>query len=244
MSKWLRIDYYKKLYLFVGPLGTRYLFFGVGAGLLYFISELSFAYVLQMFLVVMKIVPMTLISLPSWIPSSNIYLFLGFITITLFARGFVQWLNNFLISASAEIQREHQRYRLVEWALRATSVSSSELVTLYNQGIEEVSTVLTHIQSMSINLATASLTWLFMLKVSTKTTLISTGVLGFVALFSQLFNKYSSREGRKLATRMENINLRLLTSIKNLLLVQIYGTQEKEKKIISHKLSESKIYSF
>jgi ABC-type multidrug transport system fused ATPase/permease subunit len=237
MSKWAKIEQYNKIYSFVGSRGALYLLFGVLAGTLVFGAELAFAYVLQIFLVVMKIIPPGTIQLPSWVPTDNMYLFLGFVTSILMMRGFTQWLNSYLTAASYEIQRDHQRNRLMEWALGAPSVNNSELITLYHQGIESVCNVLSNAQSISVAFSTSILIWLFMLKLSVKTTLIATSALSVIAVLSRLFSRYTNKEGQKLLLQMESINHQLLNNIKNLLLVQIYGTQEKERTILKDKLS-------
>ena len=72
MGNWKNIEQYKKLYRFIGFQSARLLFAGVLTGVLLFGVEVVFSYILQAFLVVMKVVPgSSYMNFPGWFPVSN-----------------------------------------------------------------------------------------------------------------------------------------------------------------------------
>ena len=237
MNKWTNIEQYKKIYAFIGARAFRLLILGVFTGLLVFFAELAFSYVIQIFLVKMNIAPSSQATIPQWLPLDNSKLFFAFVAIAVFFRGFTQWLNVYVSSASYEVQRDNFRYRLSEWVLRAKSVSTGEMLTLYNQGIESVCQVLMSLQSMSVYFSTVLFTWIFLFRISVQLTLIATFFLALIGFITKVFDKRSASLAREVTDQLEQTNRMMVNNIKNLLLVKIYGTQEKERKSIKSKLS-------
>lgn len=237
MGKWSNLEQYKKLYQFIGKRSFRLLIFGVFTGIGLFSIEVVFAYILQAFLVVMKVVPSgTTMNFPHWLPTENSYIFLSFVISILTARGMIRWLSSFLNSSAYELQRDFQRRRLINWAFTAKSVSSSEFLTLYGNGIESVSGTLVSLQNVAILLSTSFFVFLYLLKISFLITLISFGFLGLIALLTRKLDSKITQLGKSATLEMEQINHSIISNIKNLLLLQIYGTQSQERKQVDTRL--------
>lgn len=237
-KKWSGWRQYLKLYRFVGARTSTFLGFGVLTGVLAFGTELAFAYLLQVFLVFMKIVPPASGNFPSWLVSISPFEFLGLVAVALLIRGFAQWLTSYTTAASYEIQRDHQRGRLVEWALGSRTISSGEVISLYTNGIEAVCNTLTHLQAISVHFSASFLILFFLARISPKTTIIAIGVLFGVGILSKKLNQLIGREGKVTIEKLDQINSKLLSNIRNLLFVQIYGTQDREKAEIRQRLGE------
>lgn len=237
MTNWLSIDQYKKLYYFLGKKSVRTLFFGVFTGVSLFAIEVTFAYLLQAFLVVLKVVPSrTTMNFPSWLPIENTITFLIFVTVVLLGRGIVRWVHAVLIGVAYESQREFQRFRLIDWAFSAKSASASEVISLYTHSIESVSGTMVTLQNLAILLSTSILIFIYLLKISVFITCCSFAILALIAFVTRGLDLVIVNAGKKVNEEHVEIDRSLLSNLKNLLLLQIYGTQKEEKEKIKIRL--------
>jgi hypothetical protein len=161
-----KIQKLQKIYRFIGKRSVVLILVGIFTGLSLFFVETVFAYVLQAFLVVMRIVPSSAtMNFPSWLPSGDPLLFFAFVSLVIVFRGATRWLHSYLISVSYEIQRAFQKKRLVEWAFTTKAINTSDYTTLYNAGIEGVSVTLLHLQNIAILSSTTFFIFFYLLKI-------------------------------------------------------------------------------
>jgi len=240
MGKWLSIEQYKKTYRFIGRESAYLLVAGMFAGVALSVVEVTFAYVLQAFLVIMKIVPSSAsMNFPSWLPVKSPWSFFLFVSIVLFARGTIRWIHAYLNNAVVKVQSTHQRKRLIEWAFSARSINTGEFVTLYNNSSDSVAATLVNFQNIAVILTTAMLIFFYLLKISFLVTSVSIGILGVLALVMRGLDVQVTDIGRIGTLLDDQINRSLMLNIKNLLLLQIYGTQNKEKVQALSKLEQA-----
>jgi ABC-type multidrug transport system fused ATPase/permease subunit len=233
MENWKNIEQYKKLYRFIGRRSILNLAAGVLTGVLICAVDIVFAYLLQAFLVVTKVVPSsTGLNFPRWLPTENGLTFLLFMCSVLVGRGFCKWMQGILVGYSHELQRDFQRRRLINWIFASQSVSTAEVFTLYNSSIEGVCGVLVQIQNIAILLSAALLVFLYLLKISFLITVVSIGFLVIIAGIMKLFDSGIKEAAKGATVEIAAMNRGLTASIKNLLLLQIYDTLDKEKKQI------------
>ena len=244
MNKWTDPEQYKKIFRFIGKRSMRYLILGVLTGIALSIVEVTFAYLLQAFLVVLKVVPSrTFMNVPSWLPIDNPLAFLLFVAIVLLAKGLIQWGHSFLLAATYEVQRQTQRYRLIDWAFHSKSVNSAEVLQLYHNGIDSTCSTLSNVQGIAIILSTSLLIFAYLLKISVLITFISFGILALLALLMKFFDTIIADSSKTIDHEQLNINRSLLSHFKNLLLLQIYGTQDQENKLIRSKIKKVTFHS-
>jgi ABC-type multidrug transport system fused ATPase/permease subunit len=236
-NNWLTPSHYRKVYKFIGYQTTAYLGAGILIGIAQFFVELVFALVLKTFLSILGIIPSDGSATPSWIPTSSVNIFLLFLSGVLIFRGLLLWLYSYFTSASAEIQRDVQRYRLAEWALRSTSVSSALVVNLFNEGTFAMTAVTSNVLMIAVQSSTSLLIWAYLLKISWITTLLVTAAMFTIGIIMRILDAPIRQEGERLSDVHEQVNAHILNSIKNLLLIQIYGTQNIERDKIHHRLS-------
>jgi ABC-type multidrug transport system fused ATPase/permease subunit len=230
MNNWKKLEQYRKLYLFIGKRSTQLLIVGVAAGIALFATEVTFAYLLQAFLVMIKVVPSSSnMNFPSWLPVDNILSFLIFVSFVVALRGLLRWFYFYLNGMSIEVQRNFQRRRLIEWVFSSKSISAVEFTNLYTGGIDSVCSNLSSMQNIALMLSTACLIFAYLFKISVVITLISIAILSLLALITRKLDIRIIELGQKAKFHNEQINKTVMANIKNLLLLQIYGTQQKEK---------------
>ena len=243
MNNWLDFEQYRKLYHFIGKKSAKYLFFGVLTGVSLFVVEVTFAYLLQAFLVILKVVPSRVsMNFPSWMPIDNPITFLLFVATVLLIRGVLHWIHSFLSGAAYEVQRGFQRMRLVNWAFSSKSASTSEIMNLYGHGVDSVCQSLVAAQNFVILFSTSLLIFAYLLKISVLITCFSFCILALLAFITRGLDVAIVSAGKKVNEEYGEINRNLTSNLKNLLLLQIYGTQNKEKEKI--KISLEKVTGY
>jgi ABC-type multidrug transport system fused ATPase/permease subunit len=230
MPNWSQVRTYRKVAAFVGRKSMIYLGMGVLTGVLLFLIELMFAYVLQAFLVIMKVVPAKeSMQIPRWLPIDRPSTFLLVVSGVLLLRGLAHWSHNYLLSWTSETQKDHQRYRVINWALSSRTVNTAEVLHLYNHGIAAVCETLVNIQNIAIMASTAILMFCYLNRISWRMTTLSVVILAGIAGVMRYLDMVISRKGLQANSNLELVNRGLIANIKNLLLLQIYGVAEDEK---------------
>jgi len=229
MTVSVQIDNFRKFLGFLGPRASRLLALGVLVGIGLFGAELSFAYGLQAFLKVLGATNLGNKPLPTWIPQKTFGGVLAFILFLGILRGLLQWAQVYMQFAANEIAKFQQRTRLLKWAYNSESVSTTRVTTLFNERTTAGGICLLSLQSLTIQATSAVLLGFSLLILAPSVTIVTAILLGVLALPMRMLNKRIEAAGIGIANEWEKTNSRLLMSIKNLLLMQIYGTQEKEE---------------
>lgn len=219
------------MYSCIGGHVVRTFCIGIFIGLFLFCMEIAFAYALQAFLVALKVMQPDLVQLPAWVPQSSLAAVLAFILFVGVTRGFLQGAQVYLQSSAGEDFRELQRSRILRWALYSESASTAEITTLYNEVTVTVANIITSIQNFSILVPTTLLIGITLFQMAPLLTLVSVLIMVPLAFLIYWSNKRISGAGHGLMTEWNKTNSRLLLNIRNLLLLQIYGTQAHEEKL-------------
>lgn len=221
---------------FVSPEAVRLLAIGCVTGLGMFVVELAFAYALQAFLAAIGVMPPASLSLPGWVPQLH---FAGVIALLAglgLGRGFIQWTQIFLAGKAFQLQRLLHRKRLVHWAFHSESANSARTMTYFDEHTNAAGNILQNLQALSTLLPTALLLWSGLLYLAWLPTLVATTILGLLGLALRGFDKSIGVAGHDMGVQAAAINRLVLSNIKNLLLLQIYGTAASEERKVDQRL--------
>ena len=234
MSKWLNLNQIKKILAFLGP--RIALQFGVGAviSILLFIAEVLFAYTLQLFLVALGVMRVETQVLPRWAPSffhlENMSSVIVLILSVGVVRGILLWGEKLLQGASLESFKVLMRQRLARWIFNSDSISTAEAVGLFGEKSTWAGYAIYHVQLFTMHTLLCLLLAFNLFLIDARLTLIAAGAA--VALFVplKLLTRKTKANAQALMEVWDQMTRRMLSSIKNLLLMRIYGTWKTEEK--------------
>lgn len=215
---------------FLGPKVTAYLALGALVGVSCFAVELAFAYGLQAFLVAAGIVDQRAVQLPAWMPRTGLKPVLAFILVVGVGRGLMNWLQVYMPAAVQEKFRHIQRARILHWALHSDSVSTHEATMLFNEWTNNSAALVYSLQFLAVQATSAIMIVVALLAISAKLSFIAAAALALLYPPVRLADRKILESSLILAKSLDDTSRRLVNSIKNLLLIQIYGTQDLEER--------------
>jgi ABC-type transport system involved in cytochrome bd biosynthesis fused ATPase/permease subunit len=219
---------YQNLMEFIGRRAVLYLAAGLSVGIALFATEISFAYCLQTFLATFGVIPGSGATLPSFFPSNNLALVLSAVFMIGSLRACLQWAQLYLAGAAEEHQKNFQRLRVVEWAFASSSVSSGEIMNIFTDQIASAGALLTFVQNLAVLTPVCVLLWIYLAHLSLYPTLVATTLFLALGLGMKRLDQSIAAAGNQIGQHYEQLCRRILTNVKNLLLMQIYGTREQE----------------
>lgn len=222
-----------EFFAFAGRRTTLGIFAGIVIGLLLFLVEFALAFVLQIFLFHIGLVEKTAVQVPTWLMASStltsaLFLILGVGV----CRSLLMWGQVFLSSSCFEVQRDLQRRRLVHWSLHTESLSGSRFLTLFNESSLAVGMFFTQVQVLCITGPISALLLVGLLYIAPPLTVVALVVLGVAGFGFRTLDNNLRKIAHDFLDEMNFVNQRIITNIKNLLLIQIYGIGAKEEKSI------------
>jgi ABC-type multidrug transport system fused ATPase/permease subunit len=200
--------------------------FFTGLGL--FAVELGFAYSLQAFLKVTGILGANTVQLPAFLNDRTLIQVLIIVSVMGLFRGILQWCQLYFTGAILEDQKNFQRIRLSEWAFYSQSTSSSQTLNLFTEKISSVGVTLNFVLSLAILVPGMVLLWVYLFHLAFTPTLYASVFFVILGLCMQRLDKKISHAGDQVGIEYHFMMGKILNNVKNLLLMQIYGTQEKE----------------
>ena len=238
MQKWLKLNQYRKVYRFLGSTIVWYLIAGVIIGITLFTSEITFAFGLQAFLVQLGLMSAQTIEIPWWIPHSTLAAVMGFIMVVGTVRAVMQGAQIYMQSAALDHLRLHLRKRVLRWAFTSESTSTSRITDLLGARIGRASNAVGSIQSLTILATTSGLLCLALLRIAPGLAVISVVALAALSWPLKYADVRIKATGDLSAHLAALTNNRILLNIKNLLLMQIHGTEREEEKLVFDGLDE------
>lgn len=214
---------------FLGKKVLKLFVFGSLAGLGLYFVEIAFAYSLQIFLVSIGVMDKNVANLPNWLPELTVTFTLSCILVVGLGRALLQWAQVTMQGSAEQIVCTLQRSRILTWAFHSQSVNTAEVMTLFGERNNRAAAIMNSLQALSINCTSALLLGVSLLIMEPVLTLIMGAVLFVVLLLLRGLDQRISFAGVGVATEWLRISERLLVSMKNLLLLQIYGTQKSEE---------------
>ena len=229
-SPWLSAVKFRKILNFLGPKITVLLVSGIGIGLLTVVVELAFVYALQGLLVSLGLLSAAFAgNLPDFLPTSSLRAMLSIIFGVGVLRGLLAYAQTYDQGALIEEFKFLQRKRLLKWVFHSESASTSDVNLLFNDHIHTAGSQILNLQTLATQSTHMMVLGLLLLKIS----LPMTAILAVIVLPSALLIRSLTRKTRMLGEEINNewtkTNRQLTVSIRNLLLMQLYGMQSKEE---------------
>lgn len=208
---------------------VRTLAFGVFIGLLLCAVEVAFAFTLQAFLTQAGVMAEQAARLPGPLAALGWRQVLALTFGLGAARSGLNWLQVYLQGAVHEGFRYRLRRRLLAWVFSGRSASTSQVMNLFNARAEAAGLSLANAQTLAIQATAALLIGLYLLALAPRLTLLLAGSLLVLLPPLRWADRRAKEAGGHVAGDWERTTHRLVVSIKNLLLIQIYGTQGQEE---------------
>jgi ABC-type multidrug transport system fused ATPase/permease subunit len=219
----------KQLYAFLGARTLFHLSVGALVGLSLFVVEFLFAYLLQAFLGSIGAMDTGQVSIPAWIPHGSLETVLLGIGLAGLAKGILGWAQTYLSSATVEHNRRMNRDRVITWALHSESASSADVFTLLSDRVPTASGSLLNVQVVSVFFPAALCLGAGLFWLSPAATLITIAFLSVLWLGLSRLDQAISHAGRQISILGQQLNRRMLTNVRNLILMHIYGTETAEE---------------
>lgn len=214
---------------FLGPRVSGLSLLAVMAGATLFAVEFAMAYGMQSFLLIIGVSTDASLQLPSWIPRDTRAQVIGFLFVVASLRAALVWFQELFKTAASEGFKFQQRVRLLRWVFGSRSASSARVSTLFGERAQSAALAISYGQAAILQGVASALLGIALLVLAPWITL-GLGAVGiFLAIPFRLLNRRSRRVGNELAVQWDRTNTRLMTGIKNLLLLRIYGIQDRER---------------
>jgi len=207
------------------------LFIGVLGGVLLSIVELAMAYGLQLFLQTLGLPVMAMgngfLSRIHW-SANGALLFLFSIAMI---RALIIWVQNFLQNATSDYYTHEQRKRLLDFVFSTYLASTRRMTTLFNERCTMSCQTIAGLQVLLLNLTTSLIIGAALFRLSIKTTSFALVLMVFSAYPAAWLGKRIQHTAQGIVDQWDKTNARLLSSIKNIILLRIYGVQKRENEI-------------
>ena len=219
---------FQKFRSFLGPQVWKLFYNSLFLGVIVFLVESSFVFVLQGFLRAIGLVLDSQLVLPKWYPRSllvSVVLLLAFGL----SRSFAYMLKNYLNNVTGRVFVCLQRSRIAEHALgNVEAVQSHTVVALFMERVNLAASVL---QSLSqiILIGTATSLYFFLgLRLAPVEMLMGVGALAASLVPMKKLNLRISALGDQLSGNWENVTKTLLNGLKYNFVLKIYGLLDGE----------------
>ncbi len=216
-----------RLIAFLGKEVSRYIFKAFIVGLILYVVELSFAFGIQALL--FKLLGISGNGLPKWLPVEGLTGILVIIFLMGLFRCLLLWGQVYFQGAAQEEFMLLQRKRLIEWALREQSVSYGHVLGLFYERTNTSAGVVMSLVTCAVQLSLTILVGISLVSIAPIPTAISSLLLLVLIGPTYLLDKKIGVYGKSLKSDSDKTNRGLVVNLKNLLLMQIYGTVDQEE---------------
>jgi ABC-type multidrug transport system fused ATPase/permease subunit len=214
---------------FLGERVMRLLGLGTAVGLALFTIEIAFAYVLQSFFLSMGVAAVGSVRIPHWVPQGRLSIVTLALLVLGVARGLLYWAQQYLPHATVEESGYHQRKRILHWAFQSQTVSSAQTMNLFNELNNGTAFALMAVQNLVVATTSAILLGATLLYFSPLLTCMVGALLLMLAIPLRQMDQRVAESSNAIWSEWAKTYATLLASIKNLLLMHIYGTQDLEE---------------
>jgi len=222
---------------FFGPRVLLYLGLGLAIGVLLFAIELAFAFGLQVFLVAIGALDARTVSFPAWLPQSGLTAVLSFMIGVGAVRALLNAAQLYLQGVVNEELIHRHKCFIARWALWSESASTAEMITYFNARTNAAGIWVSCLQVLAIQVTSALLLGFGLLQMAPLMTLATGAGLAVIALVLTVTDRWALAAGEGISVEAETAPSRLVMSLKNLLLLQILGTQGREERAIQGSLN-------
>lgn len=234
---------YRRHLSFLGKRVSAMVALGAATGVVVGLIEIAFAYGLQAFLAVIGVLSASNAALPTWLPSRILPVF-AFVAGIGLMRSLLQGFHYYVQGTTMEELQYVQRSRLLSWALHGESASASQVSNLFNARTIGTGSTVYSIQGLAVQIPMALLLTGTLFYMAPLVTVVAAGALSALAPLMMWWDRTIKQTSIATITHWDKTNNRLLMSIKNLLLLQIYGTQSGEEALAQDSLLGYRRYAY
>lgn len=218
----------RKMRSFLGPRVWKLFFISLILGIVLFLVESSFIFVLQGFLRTIGFVDQTQIILPQWYPTK---LTNAILVLILFGvlRGLIYMIRYYISGAIGQIFATLQRQRVLEYGLRyADKVSSGQIIALFTERVTHAAGVLQGISQLIVILTACLLFFMYGIKKAPYEMMLGVGALAILMIPLKKFNASIIHSGDGLRNEWSKVNATLIQGLRNHFFFKIYNLVELE----------------
>lgn len=216
---------------------------GAVSGVVVGLVEIGFAYGLQAFLAGIGVLNASAAVLPAWLPS-RLWLVFAFVAGIGLLRSLLQGFHYYVQGTTMEELQYVLRSRLLSWALHGESTSASLVSNLFNARTIATASAVYSVQGLAVQIPMALMLTGTLLYMAPLVTLVAAAALSVLGPLMMWWDRTIKQTSVATITHWDKTNNRLLMSIKNLLLLQIYGTQSGEEALAQESLSGYRRYAY
>lgn len=234
---------FKKFSHLIQGRSRRYLLASTVLGLLWFLIELSFVYILQGFLFSLGLIDASKLNLPSWYPSGIIY---SVVFIILFGsfRSLVNYAKSFFSAVSQQAFNRSQREKLVQYGLDSSQfTSAADYITAFSEKVNQSGVFVQYLSLLVVSLTSVVLFLIFGFYYAPYEMLFSLGLLALIMIPLKKKTQLIQKTGSALLSGWTQINSEILLNRTNLFFLRVYDLVERQKNELNkHLQSYEKSY--
>ncbi|MFZ4712643.1 MAG: ATP-binding cassette domain-containing protein [Bacteriovoracaceae bacterium] len=217
-----------KIRSFIGPEIYKLYISAIFIGLFWFITESSFIFILQGFLVSLGVMNSSQSILPSWYPESLLATSLILVFYGTF-RSIIILYRNYSSGISAQIFNRYMRERFLSYGLNNVQVIPVyEIISLFNERIQQASAVIQYFTFFIINAVSLIFFFILGLRLAPVELLIGISLLALFLVPLQRLNKKIESSGKQLVTEWNRVSQTLVTGFKNYFFLKFYNLIDDE----------------
>jgi ABC-type multidrug transport system fused ATPase/permease subunit len=221
----------RKIVAYLSPPVIRYLSVGILIGATFFCVEMAFAYSLQAFLVCLHIAPpLAATRMAGRLADLGVGRVLTFIFVVGMLRALLGWAQVFTQGAASEEFKYLQRSRILRWAFASDSMGIHEAIYLFETRVVNGSAGINCIQGLAIQVTSLSMILGALIWMSPRMSVAVLIAMALLFLPVRVADRKIVESATEQSNSLQSLSRKLIDSIKNLLLIQIYGTQELEER--------------
>lgn len=220
---------FSKLKAFLGKEVIFIFFLSLALGLLWFIAETAFIFIVQALFHNLGLIPDKTVYFKEFLPST-----IAGVTLSLFlftaARSILSGLKNYFAGISVQSFNHHQKTVLLGYIATDSDLkmSSHEMITLLNQNVPQASNVIRQVSTFITTLTSSILLFIFGLNIAPIELLIGFTILICFVLPFKFINKEIESIGDSINRNTKSLNRYVTLSLKNYFLLRIYKHLEDE----------------
>lgn len=214
---------FAKLKHFLGKEVIIIFLLSVGLGLLWFVAETAFIFIVQSLFNNLGLIPDKTVYFKEYLPST-----IGGVTLCLFlftaARAILSGLKNYFAGISVQSFTHHQKKMLLGFIVsdEDLKMSSHEMITLLNQNVPQASNVVRQVSTFITTLTSSVLLFAFGLTIAPLELAIGFTILVCFILPFKYINKEIEAIGSSITSTTKSLNRYVTLSLKNYFLLRIY----------------------
>lgn len=213
---------------FIGPEVWFYFLFSILLGVLLFLIELSFIYVIQGFFLTIGLISAEQANLPTWFPKTSEYSIALFLLFGI-GRSLLYMFKQYMGGVISQAFMQRQREKIIEIALKnGEAVDTPEVLNVFLERVSSAGSVLQAISQVILMGFCGLFIFILGLRIAYQEMLISIALLGLFTFPLSFFNGFIKRSGsftRKQSDKMSEI---IILGLKHNFFLRIYDLLEKD----------------